>query len=438
MPANPANALVRCGFEGTRGYGDVTTWKDMRIRSEALGAELPGIEDDSIIENAEQPETLESKIDAGGDLALNWTPNDHAEVIAAFFGSGKTPVLAPAGVYTHRFAVSESDVAWDTLAVEVSRDLGRPTLYTSCMPSVLNFNVGPRSLLNGTAGIVTPRFHYFGDAVEVAVGTTPDPPIPRGYPIYSQLVKINDDEARLYLKVDGAPVVDDFDILTKVGAAASYGTTDNPFTAGLWGPNGQFDGIWDESDVAFGEFGVPVELLWESTTAMVTDDEWYLPMYRTVWSQSLPVASALNEVYCIITLDGTKFRTRDVACSLTRPIELDEVVGGRFVDEIIEQGQRTATWTLNRRAIDNDLVYRLLRAESFEMELTAYGPEIAATGVRHSMKLISKNCKPSGRTPSVGGRDTFDESLTATAHPSGDGTYPSAVTCELVNSQAVI
>ena len=435
MAGNPALTQVRCGFETNAGRGDPSTWIDMRIRSEDLGAELPGIEDDSILSSGEQEESLESKIDPGGPLNLNWTPEDHSKILAAFFGKSATPVQSPTGVYTHKLAPDETDVSFASLAVEVSRDLGRPTVFVNAYPSQLTFNIGPRSLLNGAASIVTPRFHFHDAATVVTAPGGPANPELRGFVKYAYLDDV-DNEGRVYVKVNSAPSGDNFNVVTKFGLSASYGTTDQAMTAAIWGPNSQDEGLWDEADAALGDIGVPIEILFPAIANIAQNDEWYFDPVRAVWSQSLPEASALNEVYCLVKVDGTTFRTRDLSLTLDRPVTRDEVIGGRFVDDLNFQGQRTVAGQLNRRAIDNSLVDRLLRAESFELQVDAYGTFIAATGARRKLSLIMKNVKPSGRTPSVAGRDAFDEAINFTAHPSDDGTYPNSVTCELVNSIA--
>lgn len=434
MPANPALTQLRVGFEATAGYGDPAAFQDVRLLSETLGSDIPIIQDESIIDSAEMDEGYETKIIPGGDINVNWSPEDHVKFLANFFGKGKTAVQAPTGVWTHKLAISETDITFDRLAVEISRDLDnilatpvkRPEMYVGALASQLTWASGPRSFLNGAITLVTPRFHFLEDAT-VLTGTGTDPVI-RGFHKYSGLGSADGD---IFVKVDSIPAAT-MDIICKVSAAAAYGTTKIVITPLTWTE------LTDEGDLRIGDTGIPVEILWPNLTGVVNLDEWRFDRERAIWTQSLAAAAVLNEVDIEIQLDGTKFRTRDFSLTATRPAEPDESIGGRFleVDQVNEFGQRTVAGQLNRRALDTALVDRLLRREPFSLTIDARGPEIGSTGSRRQMILTMKNCIPSGRTPSVGGAGSFDEPIDFMAHPSSDGTYPSALTVELVNSQA--
>jgi hypothetical protein len=80
------------------------------------------------------------------------------------------------------------------------------------------------------------------------------------------------------------------------------------------------------------------------------------------------------------------------------------------------------------------MIDKLIRAGSASVRLFARGDFIGATGVRRSLDLRSLNCRVRGKTPGIGGRDSFDESITLRAHASTDATYPSALNSTMVNS----
>lgn len=431
MP-NPANLQVRYGFEATKGLGNPATFQDCRVLSETLGAELPTIPDDSIIPDAEHGEGLPTKIAVGGDLNVNWMPEDHAKFIAAFFGKSATPTQSPTGVWLHKMAVTETDVSFSELAIEVERDLLRPELMVSGLPSQLTFNAGPRSLLNGAITMQHPRFHMFEDSVQT-LGSSTDPFI-RGYSTYANLALTDGD---IYVEVSAVPGGADFDIKAKIGAGSTYDGAVIPITVGN-DSNG--DPIWttltDENDDQIGSVDLPVQVHWANLTSVIATDEWRFDRERAVWTPTLPASSALNEIAINIQVDGVNFRIRDIAMTLTRPVVPDEVIGGRFIEEVVEFGQRIYTGQLNRLALDTTMIDRLLRAKSFDLQMDCDSTFIAATGVRRRLSLIAKNCIPSGRTPSVGGAAQFDEPIDFEMHPSTDGTYPAAITCEIKNSQA--
>jgi hypothetical protein len=434
MPANPAKTQVRLGFEATQGAGDPAAWQDVRILNETLGSDNPVIEDESIIDSAEQAEGLETKVTPGGDLNWNWSPEDHGKPLANFFGKGAAAVESPTGVWTHRLQVSETVLTFNRLAVEISRDLDnaqgvkRPDLNTGALFSQLTFNAGPRSLLNGAGTLVVPRFHYFADANPIT-GTGTSPFI-RGFGSYANLISAGD-LGDVFVQCSTGPT-STMGIKTKLGAAATYDGAELTISPNIWYE------IFDENDLRIGDTGIPVELMWPDFTGILVNDDWSFDRERAVWAQSLATAAVCNEVDITVTIDGTKFRTRDLSLTLTRPAAPDEAIGGRFIDhdQISDFGQRTAVGQLNRRALDTSLVDRLLRKQPFALQVDAFSTDIAATGVRRAIKIIMKNCIASGRTPSVAGAASFDEPIEFVAHPSADVTYPSAVAVEIVNSQA--
>ena len=366
---------------------------------------------------------------------------DHAKWLAGFFGKSAPPVESPTGVWLHKLAVTETDVDFpDRMALEISRDRGRPDFYTGVLPSQLTFNVGPRSLLNGAVSLVIPRFHHFDDPTQI-VGAGTSLPFLRGLYNVANLQEADPDVADLFLQISAVPGTGgaDFDILAKLGLATTYDGAAIPvFVGNDTESNPIFQRLLHTaSNVDVGQSeDLPVEAHWKDATGATVLDEFRIPRRRDVWTQTLPTKAVFNEIAIFVRVDGLEERTRDLSLTFTRPGERDEAIGGRFVDQVLEQGQRTYAGQLNRRALSRTFTDRLIAGEPFELEVDAASIPIGATGIRRRMKLIAKNCRASGRTPSVGGRATFDEAIAFRCHPSVDVTYPAAMTVEVTNSQA--
>ena len=438
--ANPGLAQFRFGFEDTDcGLGDVSTFQDFRARSEAVGAELPQIEDDSIGAFGEQLEGEESKILPDGPFNLNWGPEDHAKFFAGYFGKSATPVESPTGVWTHKLAVTESDVSFGSGAVEISRDRQRPTFYTGAEIAGISFATGPRAFLNGAVTLIMPRFIYHDDATQVT-GTSTFP-ILRGLYGFSDLELATPDLADLFVTVDAVPGSADFEIKAKIGLASTYDGAAIPVTVGNDADGNPIFTVMKHTvnDIHVGQSDeLPIELHWTDLTGIAALDEFRIPAVRDVWTSVLPVRALFNEIATFITFQGQTERVREFNLDASRAgLAPDEAIGFRFVDVIDELGDRTATGNLNRRALQ-DLGWEnhLVSGEPFTLEVLAKSTLIGATGVRRELKLTAKNCRASGRTASIAGAAQFDEPFPFACHPSTDGTYPAALTAELKNSQA--
>jgi hypothetical protein len=198
-------------------------------------------------------------------------------------------------------------------------------------------------------------------------------------------------------------------------------------------------GAVDTNGLNYGSDEYPIQVTFPSLTGFLINDVMKADNARVpVWSQNLAVASPLNEIAGFVYVDGSLIRVADLTCNLTRPVIPDEIVGGQITDYSVEFGKRTAQWGFKRRALDVTLRNRLLRAQTFGARLDIYGPLIGATAFRRRISLISLNVVPEGKTPSVSGPAQFEEDIKGFAFPSSDGTYPSAITIEVVNTQSVL
>jgi hypothetical protein len=84
------------------------------------------------------------------------------------------------------------------------------------------------------------------------------------------------------------------------------------------------------------------------------NDEIYFQLPRPVWTAALNARSVFNEISMAIFLDGELARVNAFTAALTRAVERDENIGGRFVDSTFEQGARTCVYTINRRAFKDE------------------------------------------------------------------------------------
>ncbi len=431
--ANPNLSQLRYGFEATEGLGDVTTWTDARFRGENVGAEFPEIRDDSIAPDGEESEGSPSKVNtSGATLDLNFHLEDHARFLAAYFGAGKTPVESPTGVWAHKLAVTETNLAFGSLALELSRDRGRPSVYPFVNVAEVGFNLAVRNFLTARLGLVFGRFHYWGDQVQTVGAGSPITLYLRGLHDFANL----EDATAANTKITAVCTTAPNGVSFKLGAGA-LGTE-------VTIPNGlDADGNpqWTDvkvgvSDTLLGDVEIPVQIsAGPGTMNWSLNDEFEFAARRPVWTQSLATASLLNEIAAELTVEGSKFTTRQLDLTLRRGVILDDAIGGRFIDGQAPQGQREAFGTISRRALkDLGMENRLLRAQSFELQLTANGPTIGATGVRRNLVLTAKNVRRTGRTITVQSGSQTDERIEFRCHPSVDVTYPAAITAEMLLS----
>lgn len=428
---NPANLQARIGFETVEGLGDSASLLDMRLRSETVGGNFPLIDVDDIVADAETPAGLPTKIDPSGDFNLNWAAEDHGKLLANFQGHGKSVATLTSGVYRHRLSPKESDLTFRTLQAEISRDDGRPVLYSGIYVSGIDMSVSPRGLLQGKASLVIPRFRFWKDAAASAGTPTTTGVYLRGIANYANL------DQDVYVKITTDPSGGSMGIKVKVGSGGTYSATEITVTAGVW-----VDLKEGSSDAHIGSEEAPVQIYFAALSgySVSTPDVLLFAALRTVWSQSLPVASPSNEISMALYIDGssTPSYVRDIALSATRPAVRDETIGGRWVDTVLPLGKRTAQLSIKRRSIDRTLTNRLLHAKYLSFRLDSKGAQISTTAYRRTISAIGMYAVPAGKTPSVQSATQFDDDITFTLHPSSDATYPSSLVFEVINSQSVL
>lgn len=426
---NPGNLQLRYGFETTEGLGDVASLLDMRVRSETLGGNFPLLPNDDIIAGAEMAEGSPTKIDPSGDVNLNWSPEDHGRILANFFQHGDTPQTLDTGAYLHGLAPDKTDIDFRSLALEASRDNGRPDLYVGAQVSAIDFALQPSGFMTGKATLLIPRFHSWAEAAAVSLDASPTLPVLRGLPTYDNMVATDGD---IFGKVTTAPGGGSMGVKYKIGASSNYTSAPEiTVTAETWG-----DVITEDGQA--GEDGAEVQAYYPSLTGFAVDDEFKVARERDVWVQSLPVSSPANEILASVFVDGELFRLNNLQFTAQRPIIKDLIVGGRFTDTMIEQGKRNNVATIKRRFLNLNLQNKIMYAKAFALRMDIKGLRIGSTQIQRRISLISLNAKPSGKTASVQNANTYEDNITAQLHPSNDVNYPASLSCEVVNSQATL
>lgn len=429
---NPAATQIRYGFEATEGLRDSASLIDMRVRSETMGGNFPLIAVDDIVAGAEEAEGLPTKIDPSGDLNVNWNAEDHAKLLANHFEKGAAPSTLASGAYLHKLATSETNTTFKSLQFEISRDTGQPQFYPGCQVQAVDFSLSPGGLLTGKASILAPRFDTWAPAVGITLDASPVLPHLRGLPNETNYLLT---DGNVKFKVTTAPSMGTMGIKFTLGEAGTYGSSDEITVAiGAW-----YDAKLTATDVGdIGSKDMPVQIYFTDLTGYAADDEISFHREATVWSQSLAACSPFNEIAATVYVDSAAFRVRDLTLSSTRPVIRDPYIGGRFQDVMLEQGKFHRQLTIKRRNLDRSLQNKIMYAKKFGFRLDIYSGQLGATNYQRRISLIGLYAKPSGKTASVQNATTYEDDITATFLPGSDGTYPSSLTCEIVNSASVL
>lgn len=418
---NPANGLVRFGWESTAGHPPPVADLDKyhKIISEDLSNEAEIIQPQSIDSGAQTPRGLPSKLGTNGNIATEVEAEGMVYYVAA--AQKNASVTNPAsGVYVHKLAPSESAIAMpSTFANEAYRDDDNPQLFKGGRVGSLEFALSPRGLLTCTINNVYARSDYWKDAA-ATVDPTPNAALPflQGFPNLNNWLEAATADGDIYIEVDSvAGLPDTFDVLVKIGAASSYGATVSTITVGE--PSPLFD---SNGGARIGTRAMEVEFYIADGTDVQVGDTWRIDRERDVWTPSFPDIPFFNEIYASIFLGADtgnleEFRIREFGMTVTPPVQSIFNIGGRFADQVRNRGRRTVELTLAREYLDTTLRKRLESGEPFAFRLDAYTGEEFETGHEHEFSIISPLCIAGGRTPSVQGQDQMDENVTATAHP---------------------
>lgn len=425
---NPAQTLVRNAWETVAEIPTETGWHYHDFVSETLSTEPGAIQDPSITDAGEEPVDLESKIDTNGVLNVVLNAEGHAHYLAKFMEHSETPTNLTGGAYSHKLAPGETDVDFpETMTIEVSRDDGMPQLHKGADVTGVNFSLSPRGLLTTAFTILSARADYWKGANQTTGAGGPNPTL-RGLLNYDNWVLA---DPNVYVKCISAAGKT---FRVKRGSASFYNSIDQTWgTAATWYP------MYDEQATPerLGTRALETEIYFPNFTSLADNDVWQFDAARAVWVPTYPDVPKFNEIYAFIYIDSAAFRLKQFTLNCTKPGEADFNIGGRYADEIIKRGRRSYRGTLNRRYVSTELRKRLESGKAFTFQLVCTtGVIVGTSAYEHTFKATSMNCKFTGRTPVVGGQSQLDENLNFSCHPSDDGTYPNAMTFELINSIA--
>lgn len=428
---NPTEARLRVAFGDEAGID--SSWQQMRFNSHDLGLEPTIIEDPSIRASGEEEEGYNGKYNITGGIAVTMHSEDHERLVASHIGTGNTPVELPATVFTKRYDRSQSDITFGRIWAQIDDNLGRPMTYKNAIVQEWRAELGVNGLLTSTFGLLPTRADTWSEAVELAATGTPEAPVLRGLPQLALLSESDLPDGDVYVKISALPGGTQLTIQVKVGATAAYSNSQVIETGLDSDGNPIYVELLDEDGEQIGDDGLPVEIHFPNNVHTIAD-EWRFDRETPSWPILLPDSGAFSEVLAQIYIDDEPFSLNQVTMVSTRPAVADPSIGGRFVSSVLERGDRTLEYTLSRRANDRKLIDKLIREGSARIRIFGRGDFIATTGVRRSLDIRSLNCRVRGKTPTIGDRTTFDESITLRAHPSTDVTYPSALNVTYINS----
>lgn len=432
---DPSYAQFRWAWETIPGVPPVSGWHDVEFSGEKMGANFTTLARNLITKAGEQPPPLDGKIENGpfeGPKVDAFNPESDWWWLASFFGHAATPVLVEAAggslpaAYQHRLSQTQTAVSFPaTFSGLVWRDDNYADRKHFGRFSQIALSFAEKALVGFTPTVVFARNDYWDDAVRSA-GTGTALPVLRGSCAEQWGA---DDTQNLSFTVtaqDTTTVTGNW----KLGDGDSFGSTPHVYTRGVWRP------IFEESDLPVRLPGMPTEVYLPLAGTFATTDVFTVKRRRLAWAQSLPTRMAVNEALSTISIDGVDAEVKTGALTMAAPAEAIYGFGGRYARRPRTRGPRTFSGTLAREYLDTSFISRLERGAPFELNLVLdTGVPIGARGVlTERLSFIAKNCKLSGPAASVADAKTLDESLAFSCHPSSDGTYPAALTAEIINS----
>jgi hypothetical protein len=448
---NPANALIRMGYESIPGI-EPTTWHDHMMVSESLSSDAPTIQRASITQASQRPMGAPTKISCNGDLQLEFDPESYMRYLANLQKHGS--VTNPAsGVYAHKLAPSETDEDYPaSIGVEVWRDDGSGHRFADGRVANMEFSLAPRSFLKTKVGLIFARADYWSAPTEVEDGTTPNTVKLqiRGLPQYDDwTTESNGALPSLWVKVTDITNIATGSIKVKSGygtvTAGPVQVAPSPYPSDesivYVGNDADGQPIWNALGIAgawVGDRAMPIEVHLSDSTGYQVNDEYRFDVVRPIWVPDYPDVPVFNEIFAFIYIDGTKYQIQDFTASITSPVQPIEAIGGRYAWTTRTRGMREVSIKLGREYLSTTLRKRLETGTPFLFRCDAYTGNEFETGYEHELHLVSPQCVAGGKTPTVGGQSDMKESVDATCHPDPENTdgYVDDITIEVQNSEA--
>lgn len=412
---DPSEARLRVALQAA-GREDLldplAPWQDHRFTSEELGLEQTLIESASLNPGGQKTQGTPGKIRTGpAPLGVELEPEGLAPYFLLFQRQAKNPVELATGAWRHWLSTTAGDLDYRArrLQAQIFRD--DTAVQGSFGASVAGFNLSTQvdQLWTGTIDVVAARSDYWGVPAQTT-GTSTLPSI-RGLARLDILEDI--DTVRVEV-VDTAPPLGDFEIAMALNTDA-LGPVRVPVTAGEWTRI-----VLSSDGTGVGEAPSHVEIKWADETVSV-GDVFEIPVREaSPWATSLPLVRGLSEVETDIYLDGLRVQTpiSSIGVAASHTAESDDGIGGVWPVGTLASGQRTITWSLDRRMVDNVLQRRLEAGRTIHLDIVITSPvRIGASIVPYRLRMVSPNCLLSGKRPTVTDPNTQRESYQLNAFP---------------------
>lgn len=425
MPSefNPANGQIRVGHEPLPGILP-TTWHDHRFVSESLSDERETLELESIVNAAQAAEPLQSMFETNGDIEVELDAEGHLPYFVNAQNKNETTVVVASEVFLHKLAPTESVQGPNTFQNEVWRDDDFGQLFQNGRVGEISIDFEKRAVGKTTISNVYGRSSHFANTVVVEDGATPNDSIPqiRGQHRYAilSLADVAAATQKLWVKITDITDIGTGTIVAraKIGAGAYGVASDFDIIGGLDSSgNPRWNEVLLDSGLGAGPRDNPIEIFIEDLTGQEVSDEYSWDAQRGVWVAALPDVPVFNTIFTYIYLEDVRVCIDSINLTLTRPVEPQECIGGSYPQGVLERGQRSVIWTINRKYVDTHMRKRLMTGEPVGIRVDCYSGTEFYTGHEHFMSFVSSRVKFGGRTASIGGKAEMDEELVGQAFP---------------------
>lgn len=287
--------------------------------------------------------------------------------------------------------------------------LPRMTLYDIRVAGV-TLSAAPSANFQITVDLLVGAYHFFGDVVQTAGAGSTLPILTRTFDGNWEPTVDKDIFVNVFTKVS-----EDITIKAKIGAAAGFGGTAQPYTLG-----GSPLRLRDETDARIGKVREQVRAFWPAAATLVAPtDIFRIPNRRAAWAQTLAPERPIASVNTQFILAGQEIRVEG-GWEITMAWENGEVVQ----DTSNEQGgtpdisgELVTTLTLTRRITDLDVQRALHERTPVSVVVDAFSEsKISTSGREFRCSVILPEVVPEGEMFGVeAGGTNRDENPTLVA-----------------------
>lgn len=444
---NSKNLKARSAFESLPGVSPAAgaTWHDQPVVSEGLSGSPDDIELASLTGDLYDAESLDGKAEVSGEIATEFDTENHIVPLAVAMRGSAAVANPTAGVYEHRMS-ADSGQAIDyprTFVQGLDRDDGEPLFYRGGRPS--SVVIGAES-----GGVVTMSYTTSFESYDsfpaptVVSDTTANThqPVLRGLPRFDLRDPDVDNDIFVQVSAIGS-LPASFDVLCKVGTAASYGATASTVYVGTGDdgrPNWSGQLVDSTSGAPIGTGELPLEIWQQSNTGIEVGDEWEWPNPGTGWTPAVSAAPKLNATASQVWLDnraGTLAKTcwGSWQVTLTPPFGEKPCGEGRW-RQYDDFGSWSAEIAVSKTY--ESLLYRHMRdnSQTFALRFLAKSADPISGAYHHQIQIDCPKVKLTGETVTIGGPDRPEEALAARCLPGSNLGYTAPVTVTLTNTIA--